>query len=122
MLSCPEQIISDTYCVHIAIAKHLGSTACDFCAVLLQETVPSSLMTFNLVVSIFWATYNAIPAVLLLHYACSGNKGLRHNIRVCSIISVAVMLGVLISVWLLLPPSYDFGKVTSLSWVCTLLV
>ena len=79
-------------------------------------------MTFNLVVSIFWATYNAIPAVLLLHYACSGNKGLKHNIRVCSIISVAVMLGVLISVWLLLPPSYDFGKVTSLSWVCTLLV
>lgn len=68
-------------------------------------------MTFNLVVSIFWAAYNAIPAALLLHYALAGNKGLKHNIRACSIISAAVMLGVLISVWLLLPPSYDFGKV-----------
>ena len=67
-------------------------------------------MTFNLVVSIFWAAYNAIPAALLLHYALAGNKGLKHNIRACSIISAAVMLGVLISVWLLLPPSYDFGK------------
>ena len=80
----------------------------------MQEAVPSQLMTFNLVVSIFWAAYNAIPAALLLHYALAGNKGLKHNIRACSIISAAVMLGVLISVWLLLPPSYDFGKVRAM--------
>lgn len=77
----------------------------------MQESVPSQLMTFNLVVSIFWAAYNAIPAVLLLHYAISGNRGLKHTVRTCSILSAVVMLGVIVSVWLLLPPSYDFGKV-----------
>ena len=72
-------------------------------------------MTFNLVVSILWAVYNSIPAALLLHYALAGNRGLRHNVRTCSVLSVAVMVGVIISVWLLLPPSYDFGKVQLLS-------
>lgn len=88
-----------------AVRTHTHTHACS------QESVPSELMTFNMVVSVLWAAYNSIPAILLLHFAFAGYKGMRCNVRICSTLASLILLGVLICVWLLLPPSYDFGQV-----------
>ncbi len=77
-----------------------------------QESVPSELMTFNMVVSVLWAAYNSIPPLLLLHFAFAGYKGMRTNVRICGVLATLIMLGVIICVWLLLPPTFDFGKVS----------
>ena len=76
-----------------------------------QESVPSELMTFNMAVSVLWAAYNSVPPLLLLHFAFAGYKGMRTNVRICGIMSSLILLGVLICVWLLLPPKFDFGQV-----------
>ncbi|DBB16038.1 hypothetical protein WJX82_000557 [Trebouxia sp. C0006] len=75
-----------------------------------KESVPSELMTFNMVVSVLWAAYNSIPPLLLLHFAFAGYKGMRFNVRLCGLLATLLMLGVIICVWLLLPPTYDFGQ------------
>ena len=69
-------------------------------------------MTFNMVVSVLWAAYNSIPPLLLLHFAFAGYKGMRFNVRLCGLLATLLMLGVIICVWLLLPPTYDFGQVS----------
>ena len=77
----------------------------------LQESVPSEMMTFNMVVSVLWAAYNSIPPILLLHFAFAGHKGMRWNVRILSMLASLLLLGVIVCVWLLLPPTYDFGQV-----------
>ena len=70
-------------------------------------------MTFNMAVSVLWAAYNSIPPLLLLHFAFVGYKGMRWNVRISSIMASLILLGVIICVWLLLPPTYDFGQVST---------
>lgn len=73
--------------------------------------MPSEMMTFNMAVSVLWAAYNSIPPLLLLHYALMRHKGLHRNVQVLGVLGSLLLLGVLICVWLLLPPTYDFGEV-----------
>ena len=69
-------------------------------------------MTFNMAVSVLWAAYNSIPALLLLHFTILGHKGMRVSVLIGGVLSTVLMLGVIICVWLLLPPTYDFGQVS----------
>ena len=78
---------------------------------IVQESVPSELMTFNMAVSVLWAAYNSIPPLLLLHFAFAGYKGMRWNVRILSVLASLLLLGIIVCVWLLLPPTYDFGQV-----------
>lgn len=83
------------------------------CSVRMQESLASQLETFSLVVSLAWAVYNTIPPLLLLHYAVLDTRGLRASMSVCSIIGSIVLLAIIVAVWVLLPPSYHFGEVST---------
>ena len=55
--------------------------------------------------------YNSIPPYLLLHYWAWGHKGLRWTSTIASLVSTLVAIFIIIMIWLVLPNSYDFGKV-----------
>ena len=78
----------------------------------LQESEPSQLETFSLVVSLAWACYNTIPPLLLLHYAAVQNRFLRATITFSTIWGTLMLLVVIVAIWLLLPNTYDFGSVS----------
>ena len=67
--------------------------------------------TLSLFVSIGWCVYNSIPPYLLLHYWAWGHKGLRWTSTIASLVSTLVAIFIIIMIWLVLPNSYDFGKV-----------
>lgn len=80
----------------------------------LQESVPSQRETFSLVVSVAWAIYNIIPPTLLLHYAAARDRALPITIWLCSMLSIAMVLVIVVAIWLLLPTTYNFGKVCTM--------
>ncbi len=55
--------------------------------------------------------YNSIPPYLLLHYWAWGHKGLCWTSTIASLVSTLVAIFIIIMIWLVLPNSYDFGKV-----------
>jgi hypothetical protein len=49
---------------------------------------------------------NSIPPLLLLHYTLWEEKGLRKSCFVARIVQNVTVIGVIVAIWLLIPPSY----------------